>query len=212
METLTATLATLVAIWFLTCVAFYVHANTQDKTIASYKAYGTRLVVERDTLNTTTHDLLEAFNTVTAERDRLMLAHIAISDAYTAECDGAYCDRQALNAMTTECNELRTELEQSKAHTHELRTELAKWASETGCLITNTIGSEPATFAQLEMALCERLALANLVTALVGHDEYRDASETQADLLSAMREGWSIAGYAEAFVNNEMTDPTAPMR
>jgi hypothetical protein len=120
METLTALLATLTAIWFLTCVAFYVHANTQDKTIASYRAYGTRLVTERNTLATTTQDLLEAFNTVTAERDRLMLAHIAISDAYTAECNGAYCDRQALNAMTTECNELRTELEQANTHIVEL--------------------------------------------------------------------------------------------
>ena len=109
METLTALLATLVAIWFLTCVAFYVHANTQDKVIASYRKYGARLVKERDTLNTTTHDLLEAFTALTAERD-------ALSNAYSKECDGAYADRQALNAMTTECNELRTELEQSKRH------------------------------------------------------------------------------------------------
>lgn len=120
MTTLTATLATLVAIWFLTCVAFYVHANTQDKTIANYKAYGTRLVLERDTLANSVRDLLEAFNTVTAERDRLMLAHIAISDAYTAECDGAYCDRQALNAMQQERNELRTELDQANTHILEL--------------------------------------------------------------------------------------------
>jgi len=120
METTTALLATLVAIWFTTCVAFYVHANTQDKTIASYRAHSKRLVVERDTLNTTTHDLLEAFTALTAERDRLMLAHIAISDAYTAECDGAYCDRQALNAMTTERNELATELDQANTHIVEL--------------------------------------------------------------------------------------------
>jgi hypothetical protein len=124
METLTATLATLLAIWVITCVAFYVHANTQDKTIASYRAYGTRLVLERDTLAKSVEELLQAFNTVTAERDRLMLAHIAISDAYTAECDGAYCDRQALNAMTTECNELRTELEQAKPRIAELEQAL----------------------------------------------------------------------------------------
>jgi len=117
METLTALLATLVAIWFLTCVAFYVHANTQDRIIASYRKYGARLVVERDTLNTTTHDLLEAFTTLTAERD-------ALSSAYSKECDGAYCDRQALNAMTTECNELRTELEQAKPRIAELEQAL----------------------------------------------------------------------------------------
>lgn len=74
METLTATLATLAAIWFLTCVAFYVHANTQDKILASWQAFGKRQATERDTLATATQELLEAFNTVTAERDALRLA------------------------------------------------------------------------------------------------------------------------------------------
>jgi len=117
METLTATLATLLAIWVITCVAFYVHANTQDKTIASYRAYGTRLVLERDTLAKSVEELLQAFNTVTAERD-------ALSSAYSKECDGAYADRQALNAMTTERNELRTELEQAKPRIAELEQAL----------------------------------------------------------------------------------------
>jgi hypothetical protein len=124
METPTALLATLVAIWFLTCVAFYVHANTQDRIIASYRKYGARLVKERDTLNTTTHDLLEAFTALTAERDALRVERDAISGAYSKECDGAYADRQALNAMATECNELRTELEQSNTHTAELEQAL----------------------------------------------------------------------------------------
>jgi hypothetical protein len=116
METLTATLATLVVIWVITCVAFYVHANTQDRIIASYRKYGARLVTERDTLANSLNDLLTHSYAVTAERDALRVERDAISSAYSKECHGAYADRQALNAMTTECNELRTELEQSKRH------------------------------------------------------------------------------------------------
>ena len=111
MEPLIVTLITLVAIWVIACVSLFVHANTQDKTIANYKAYGTRLVLERDTLAKSVEELLQAFNTVTAERDtlrtmlyasntaqeelrterdRLMLAHIAISDNTENVCQ--YCD------------------------------------------------------------------------------------------------------------------------
>lgn len=90
MEPLVVTLVILVAIWVTASVSLFVHANTQDKTIASYKAYGTRLVLERDTLAKSVEELLQAFTTLQAERDRLMLAHIAISDNTENVCQ--YCD------------------------------------------------------------------------------------------------------------------------
>jgi chromosome segregation ATPase len=68
MTTLTATLATLVAIWFITSVALYAHANTQDKAHASAQAHATR---EAQALATSTMELLEVFHTVKAERDAL---------------------------------------------------------------------------------------------------------------------------------------------
>lgn len=154
METTTALLATLVAIWFMTSVALFVHANTQDKVHASESAHTVR---EAQALATSTVELLEVFYTVQAERDAL-------------------------------------------------RTELALWATRTHEYITNEYIADngtPATFAELEVALLERHALINLVTALLGRDEYRDASELQADLVEAIGEGWSIAGYAEAFTNGE---------
>jgi chromosome segregation ATPase len=138
METLTATLATLLAIWVLTCVAFYVHANTQDKILASYRAYAKRLVTERDTLANSISDLLEAHTTLTADRDEWRTQHgvqsrivsgckVEIQELHTALAEvehGAYCDRQGLNERTVQRDELRTELEQAKPRIAELEQAL----------------------------------------------------------------------------------------
>jgi hypothetical protein len=83
-----------------------------------------------------------------------MLAHIAISDAYTAECDGAYCDRQALNAMQQERNELRTELEQSKAHNNDLHNNYIEIIS-SGDVHTSFVQVLAHDACELMWAVCE---------------------------------------------------------
>ena len=106
METLTALLATLVAIWFITSVALYAHANTQDKTHAH----------ELSKANTTTLELLEAFNTVTAERDSLramLYKSNAMTERVMRQRDSL---RIAFNAKHFALEEL---LEEQNAHAYD---------------------------------------------------------------------------------------------
>jgi uncharacterized coiled-coil DUF342 family protein len=125
-----------------------------------------------NTLGTATQELLQAFNTVTAERDALRVERDAISSAYSKECDGAYCDRQALNAMTTERNELRTELEQSKEQSNELRTERDALVNLVSALIGNDTRRE----------VCD--VVSDLTSRLDGYGD------------------WTISHYAECFYSD----------
>jgi chromosome segregation ATPase len=134
METLTALLATLTAIWFLTCVAFYVHANTQDRIIASYRKYGARLVTERDTLANSISDLLEAHTTLTADRDEWRTQHgvqSRIVSGCKAEIAELHTALENFETVTAECDAMREliyanmkESKQNNTHIAELEQAL----------------------------------------------------------------------------------------
>lgn len=113
METLIVLMGTLIVIWVMASVSLFVHANTQDKTIANYKAYGTRLVLERDTLAKSVEELLQAFNTVTAERDTLRTDRDRLQrilNATKVEMAELHTELESLNTATAECDTLRTML------------------------------------------------------------------------------------------------------